>query len=527
MRVLKINFEPISGCLNFVKAKAEVVEKPFSWVIKHQPMAICQDVDPGSIESDEIPEPIFENWGEYGHSGGKSDIIPQHVDLNAHAAAHSSLRLYGTIDIVETIYRDEYQIGPTGLKAFLQFLLKTSYITSGCTFENDLLPAAKKQLTVWDKPTTYAFVSRVLGKPASNVSVADVAYVVGSLTGKTIDVTKENFSLLSTMALLSVEEAAKRRPDEFFTAAFVSEVMELDILKSLLVAADDGYYFGKGSKYPKNWGFVGPDNVLWRMDIHRGKSDTVMVEFGPMAGTMFDRALASKKTLFPECDGEIPFSLPIEKCHIFDSTQYKISPRQFNTGLRYLSSTDNAAQLYKVQLQPTDISELDKDLNRFNGCTLIANPSLEEISKEIVRLYGQLEPAISRTIDKRHYIVFPDLARLAEDAKRVEDCKALENEAERLDMFVLSGKPATVRAILTYVWVLKHMMTESLCYEAADNDDFTVESAVEYCLDICVVKHKPFAMYLLNASYSNALGTKKKVTKDVVGITNGINFDIS
>jgi hypothetical protein len=146
---------------------------------------------------------------------------------------------------------------------------------------------------------------------------------------------------------------------------------------------------------------------------------------------------------------------------------------------------DSNVQIYKVTLPPTDIKELDADLNRFHGCALVPDSNVEDISKEIIRLYNQLEPTISKTIDKRHYIVFDGLAKLAEIPDKISTCKDMENEAERLDIYTLPGNPATVRAILNYVWVLKHMMTDSLCYQAADNDDFTIDSAVEYCLDIC------------------------------------------
>lgn len=526
MRVLKLSFDKINNNKNFLRMKCEVVDKKFTWCISNGVMPICQDVDPGPIDEDAIPGPLFENWKEFGVASGKrSKMIPDQIDLNAHPDAHSDLRLFGTINLIESFNRADFQSEDTGLKAFLQMLLKTNYIRKSARFEEDLLRAARNELKVWTEDSILAFIGSVLGKRPGNISVADVAHVVGSITGNPVDIENVNFELLSIAKLLPTDSAAAHRPDEFFCAAFDGEVMEYDIVKTLIVEADDGFYFGKGAQHPKRWGVTGPGSVMWRAEISQDVRDPkkAKVEWGPMAGTTYERAIESKRKMFPTGDDSIPFVTNLKDCSVLDSGLYPVSPRDFNTGLRYMSTTQELP-IYRTCIVPMDITTLETEINRFAAANLPPDPTDKDLVDQLVKIYNSEVSSIDAILDDRHFLVYTKLTELAVEKEDLADCKDRESGAERLDTFTMPGKPQNVRALIMSVWLLTHMMSDSLAYVAAQNDDFTVESAVQYCLNKALKNKKTSNKFLVSSPYSAPLGKKRKGTREVVGLDRGFSF---
>jgi hypothetical protein len=527
MRILQLKFVKIGSNSNFLSMECEVVEKPFTWVIENSVMPCCQDVDVGPIDPDNIPIPLFENWKEFGVSpDDRSEIIPDSIDLNAHDAAIAELRLYGTIKLVESIERNDFQPKDIGLKAFLQTLLKCRYIRSGTSFELDLMSVAKAELKVWDKESIFNFVANVLGKKVNNISLADVAHVIQVLTGKEIKIDDKSFNLLGVAQELPTEVAAKNRPDEFFSAAFPGEIIEYDIVKTMLVDVDGDFYFGKGAKHPKYWGVNGPGNVLWRAEIQRatGDSKDVHVEWGPIVGTLYERAIESKAKLFGTGDTTIPFHTPLRGCTILDAGLYPISPRTFNTGIRYMTASQSLP-VYKTCLTSTDMKTLEDEIQKFPIARLRNDPTEDEIRDELVRIYNNELHGIDQKIADRHFILCKTLGTLADVPEKVSECVGREAGSERIDTYVMPGKPQNVRGLIMYVWTLMHTMSDSLCYRESANDDFTVESAVEYCLEICLRKQKTHNVFMISCAYSEALGIKKTGMREVNNLDRGLRFD--
>lgn len=521
MKFVKVRNNP-----NILKMECEVVEKPFTWVMQNEVMTCSDSMDVGPIDPDAIPLILFENWKEFGVSPDKrSDIIPMNVDLNAHEGANNDLRLYGTINLVESIDRNDFQVGDEGLKGFLQMLLKTIYVRKNASFEHDLMPVAIEELKIWDKESIYHFVANVLGKNVSNVSVADVAHVVHVLTGKDINIDDKGFNILEVAQELTTAVASANKPDEFFSAAFPCEVMEYDIVKSFLVDADDDFYFGRGAKHPKFWGINGPGNVLWRAEIQRSNNvKDVHVEWGPVAGTLYERAIDSKQKLFGTTNNDIPFVTPLASCSVFDTGMYPVTPRNFNTGIRYMASSQKLAS-YRVTLSPTDLKTIEDDINRYPIARLCSDPSYDDIKNELVRIYNNDLPSIDGLIGEKHFMVFKNFGVLANTPEEVEACSSRESDADKVDAYVMPGKPATVRGMLMYVWTLMHMSSDALCYRAAANDDFTVESAIDYVLDMTLEKKKAHNLFLLSCAYSEPFGGHKKGTREVVNLDRGLEFD--
>lgn len=526
MKVLRMKFVKVRGNPNILKMECEVVEKPFTWVMQNKVMTCSDSVDPGPIDPDAIPLAMFENWKEFGVSTDKrSDIIPASVDLNAHEGANNELRLYGTMRLIETIDRNDFQPEDVGLKGFLQMLLKTIYVRKSASFENDLMPIAMEELRIWDKESIFGFVASVLGKKVNNVSVADVAHVVNVITGKQIDIDEKGFNLLQVAQELPTEVAAANKPDEFFSAAFPCEIMEYDIVKDYLVDADDDFYFGKGAQHPRFWGINGPGNVLWRAEIQSSKTGgEAHVEWGPVAGTLFERAAESKKKLFGTDNADIPFTTPLKGCSVLDAGLYPISPRNFNTGIRYMASTQKLTP-YKVTLTSVDLKTLEDEIHRYPIARLCNDPTYDDVKAELIKIYTNDLSAIDNSIGDKHFMIFRNFGVLANTPEEVANCAARESEAEKLDTYVMPGKPVNVRGLLMYVWVLMHMTSETLCFKESANDDFTVESAIDYVLDITLNKKKTHNLFLLSCAYSEPFGGHKKGTREVLNLDRGLDFD--
>lgn len=283
MKVLKLSFHSLYGNSNVLVPSCEVVSKPFSWCLKNKVMTICEDMDEGVIEPDSIPAPLFETWNKFGkNANGRSLMIPNMGDLNVRLDINNELRMYGTLPFIETILTDDFQKGDIGLRGFLQTLLNTLYVRKTSSFQTDLMYCAKQALKVWTKDSLFAFMSKLLGKNAGSISVADAAHVVHNLTGKVIDTSAHNFDIMSVASELPVDIVSQKRPDEFFFAAFRKELLEVEVAHDILQDIDGELYFGKNASYPTSWGVSGPEAVLWKATINTGSGKTVL-EWAPMS----------------------------------------------------------------------------------------------------------------------------------------------------------------------------------------------------------------------------------------------------
>lgn len=525
MRVIKFNPVPVKNSHKFMRLEAEVVDRPLIWCIKNSVMPIPDDIDPGPIEADNIPAPLFDNWKSFGQgANGRSAMLPSAIDLNVHHAAHSELRLYGTINMIEYLDGQEFEKADVGLRGFLQMLLMTNYVKASCSFD-DLISDAEASLKVWDKDAIYAFIAKVLGKNATAVTVADVAQVVHVLTGETIDISKENFDIMNVVQYLTTAVAIEERPDEFFTAAYPQEIMEYEIMTSIVAIGDDeALYFGRGAKFTPNWGVTGPESVRWKAIISTANNK---VQFAPMAGTMFDRALASKQKMFPGCNDTIPFTLSLDDKNVMDvlsGDKYRIDTADFNTGVRYMTVRQELP-IYKVTLVPVEAEKIVDELSRIASVNMPQDPTIQDVVDAFVKLYKAEEKGIDAAFDDKHFMVFDTLEGMA-SGELGEDLVSKAVNADRVDNFTLVGNPQNVRAIVQYIWVLMHMMTDSLCYRAAANDDFTVESAVEYALNLCLKSKKTISKYLMTCAYSDGFGRATMGTREVVDMDKGIDFSV-
>lgn len=518
MKVIEFIPEPVAGMPRICRLKAEVASKPFSWFMGNQIMAVPEEVDAGPIDPMAIPKEIGENWDHYGENVGRSAAIPAFVDLESSAAANRNLRVYGTITMVETVEREHFQSAEKGLLGFVQFLLRTMYIDSTTSVKGDLLPAAKATLTEWDEEHMYAFTGALIRKKKDAVTVEDVAQVVQVLTGTVIKLDEKNFSLKEVVKLLPVDKAASMRPDEFVMAAFPTEFMEIGNLALLLSHVDGKYYISiPEKKWPKNWVVQGPEGVKWCFSC----SNATTLTWGPEEGTLYERALSSKLKMFPNTGEDIPFQTPLENNIVLDSGAFDIAPGKIRVGVRFLAVNQDM-RIYRSTVAPVDVPTLVMELRTGWGSSLKDDSKIEEVAREIEDLYRKTAPTITANMGDRHFMVHEgDLHALAAtigDLERVHEIEKA-SKTERVEHYLLPNKPQNVRGILVYMWIMKHLMADSLCYAKAENDDFAIDALTEHVLDTMLIQKKTKSVFLITCSYSGTLGAKALQTVAVTGQT--------
>lgn len=510
MKVLKFELKEVAGSVHLYSLEASVVEKSFKWVVENQAYIIPDDVDPGPIDADLIPSPLSETWGFYGRHGMHSKVIPRHIDLDSHEKANTSIRTFGTLNMVEDINREDFDIESDGVLAYMQLLMKTKYIPRLSDLDRDLVPIAKKVTKEWNEEVINRFTSNVLMKSESNISLADIAHVVEKLSGKTIDLPEEDFNTLRVANYLSIDKAAQEAPDEFFSAVFPAELMEIEILKELLITADGGLYFCEQLEFPRDWKLSGPNRVKWRLRIGEGD-----VSWATMAGTMITDALKSKEVLFPDLDGDIPFSTPVEQLKIVDERKMFCEPGSFVTGIRYLAG-NREMEILKISISRQSYHEISKEISTWQGGKYSkVDADRDSIVESLEEIYLDNEAGIEEFIKDRHFIVLTGGLPEISDQKSEYDLRYYEDSSEvvRLGTYVFPGEPGWLRDFLLMTWVVKHMESDSICYSKADNADFTVRSLIEYLVPSDSGLSLP-SVILVNCAYSKKVSKRQSKLRD-------------
>jgi len=368
----------------------------------------------------------------------------------------------------------------------------------------------------------------VLAKNIASVSLGDIAQVIGSLTGTKIDESEKDFNLEKVLENFPVEVAADKRPDEFFTAAIGAEIMEAHVLKSLLVDTEEGLFFAADVEWSDHWTLKGPEGVQWQVEIHRRgwTAGGTALSFAPAAGTLYDRALSSKRKMLPlAVDAVVPFSLVSTECTTaVDSGAFEMSPGKIPTGIRFLS-TDCSLPIYRVSVPSTDYRTLEREL-RGQNIKLPPTPNSTDIENGIGTLYAQMEKQITAAMSDKCFMVFEgSLDSLAKEPDNLTAMKNLVNSDRvmAMDPHLLPGVLSNVRSLVVYAWVLKHIQSDTVCCASGENDTYSVASAIEYSLRVGVEGKKPKPIYLVASSYSEPFQGRKVRGADLAG--SGISPD--
>lgn len=525
MKVIKITFKPTPGAHFISRAEAEVVEKPFSWVIKNKVYSLPDTIDTGSIDENNIPIALFDNWLSFGHDDKKSSLIPSDADFFMDGNANSELRMFGTINMIDSLRREDFEAAEKGICGYLQMLLKTYYISPRVSFDR-LVKLAQKTLSSWDEISLKSFCANVCGKTLNNVSLQDIVYVVNTIMKTEHTLEGMGFTIENIYDKLPLDKACEEKPDEFFCAAFPSEFLELAIAKSLLVYVDNSYYFGSCSSYPQSWKVTGDGGVKWlaKINIDHKRPEEATVDWAPMAGTLFSRAIDSKNNMnFATKDEAIPFRTSLSNCEPLDSDRYLKEPGDFKTGLRYLS-VDQDLEICSLTVPAISWNDLGKSISSYG----MDNTSPATMCNGLVNLYARYLPDIELVMGNRHFIGFSNnLSQLKDKEEDVEEIKYIEKDSSNLvnlPRYMLGGVDSNIRSILCMAWVYLHTDSDTICSSNITNSYYTIQSVIAYITNISCTKSKVIRHYLINCIYSDRFNRAKVKSQDVVGL-NTVSFD--
>lgn len=520
MKTLKFNIVYPSGSVSLGNIEAVIEEVDIIKSVKDRLFLIKSPLSSGDIvDKNDIKIEFDEE-----DTSSPSNFIPS-VDMEFSKENNRPLRMFGTLEFVESVKPDQFTVkrgaGIIPLKAFVQFICNLNVVSSTASFKKDLLPLAKKNFKSWDKALLNRFASRVFNKSESGITSQDIARLYNNVTGKDIVLLEKNYDINLFIKDFSYDDAAKKYPDELFTAIFPGEFIEYSNLYKILTCINESLYITNIINKTYNLCYTcEKTGIKWALALTSIKEynptsteyeEKHYISMAPKIGTLHKRAQDSL-SIFGIDEKEIPFNIEYDK-FIAAIPLHRISNEYFETGVKYTSSIP-CLPYVSISLPQLELDKIANALNEEPNI-MISNPEDEsEVIKGLVSAYSKVCPKIDTNMSDRHFIVLTE-----SEAEKMSDVSAdLKSKFDGAYTIVSYLSPSvrnsSLKTILAYAYILKHMNAEFMFYKNAVNDDFDNESLFHYIISLMSQIKKKNTLYFIPCYSSDVFGKIRTATID-------------